>query len=64
MEGGLDGAEGLRMPRVVIEELRKRARRAGSTVEEYLLDLLTRDEDPREAWSRYLEGAMELLERA
>jgi hypothetical protein len=46
MEGGLDGAEGLSLPRVVIEELRERARRAGSTVEEYVLDLLTRDEDP------------------
>jgi uncharacterized protein (UPF0332 family) len=29
-----------------------------------VLDLLTRDEDPWEAWRRYLEGAMELLERA
>jgi len=64
MEGGLDGAEGLSLPRVVIEELRERARRAGSTVEEYVLDLLTRDEDPREAWRRYLGGAVELLERA
>jgi hypothetical protein len=29
MEGGLDGAEGLSLPRVVIEELRERAKRAG-----------------------------------
>ena len=29
-----------------------------------MLDLLTRDEDPREVWRRYLEGAIELLERA
>jgi uncharacterized protein (UPF0332 family) len=64
MEGGQGGAEGLGLPRVVIEELRERARRAGSTVEEYVLDLLTRDEDPQEAWGRYLEGAVELLERA
>ena len=64
MEGGQGGAESLSLPRVVIEELRERARRAGSTVEEYVLDLLTRDEDPRKAWGRYLEGAMELLERA
>jgi uncharacterized protein (UPF0332 family) len=64
MEGGQGGAEGLSLPRVVIEELRERARRAGSTVEEYVLDLLTRDEDPQEAWRRYLEGAVELLERA
>jgi hypothetical protein len=64
MEGGPEGAEGLSLPRVVIEELRERARRAGSTVEEYVLDLLTRDEDPQEAWRRYLGGAVELLERA
>jgi len=47
MEGGQGGAEGLSLPRVVIEKLRERARGAGSTVEEYVLDLLTRDEDPR-----------------
>jgi hypothetical protein len=47
MESGPGGVEGLSLPRVVIEELRERARRAGSTVEEYVLDLLTRDEDPR-----------------
>jgi len=64
MEGCQGGAEDLSLPRVVIEELRERARRAGSTVEEYVLDLLTRDEDPRKAWGRYLEGAVELLERA
>jgi hypothetical protein len=64
MEGGQGGAEGLSLPRVVIEELRGRARRAGSTVEEYVLDLLTREEDPREVWRRYLEGAVELLDRA
>jgi uncharacterized protein (UPF0332 family) len=64
MEGGPIGAEGFSLPRVVIEELRERARRAGSTVEEYVLDLLTRDEDPQEAWRSYLEGAVELLERA
>jgi hypothetical protein len=29
MEGGPGGAEGLSLPRVVIEELQKRARRAG-----------------------------------
>jgi hypothetical protein len=29
MEGGQGGAEGLSLPRVVIEELRERARRAG-----------------------------------
>jgi hypothetical protein len=62
IKGGQGGAEGLSLPRVVIEELWERARRAGSTVEEYVLDFLTRDEDPWEAW--YLEGAMELLERA
>ena len=64
MEGGQGGAEDLSLPKVVIGELWERARRAGSTVEEYVLDLLTRDEDPRKAWRRYFEGAVELLERA
>ena len=64
MEGGQGGAEDLSLPKVVIEELWERARRAGSTVEEYVLDLLTRDEDPWEARRRYLEDAVELLDRA
>jgi hypothetical protein len=64
MESGPGGAESMSLPRVVIERLRESARRAGSIVEEYVLDSLTRDEGPQEVWRRYLEGAVELLERA
>jgi len=52
------------LPRVIIEELRERASRAGVTIEEYLLDLLMRDADPVESAGKYLEGARELLEQA
>ncbi|MDJ0269472.1 MAG: PaREP1 family protein [Aigarchaeota archaeon] len=44
------------VPKVIVEELRRRAKRAGASVDEYLLDLLTRDSDPEEAWRKYLAG--------
>ena len=56
--------EKLVVPRIVAEELRRRARGSGVTVEEYLLELVTRDEDPAEAAEEYLLGAEELLEQA
>ncbi|MEM2693906.1 MAG: PaREP1 family protein [Nitrososphaerota archaeon] len=64
MAGEEPEATALALPRVVVDELRERARRAGQTVEEFVLELLTKDEDPREAWRKYLEGARQLLERA
>jgi hypothetical protein len=61
-EGGQGGAEGLSLPRVVIEELWERARSAG--IDRRGICVLTRDEDPREAWRRYLEDAVKLLDQA
>jgi len=52
------------LPRVVVEELERRASRAGVSVEEYLMDLLVRDLSPSEAAERYLRASMELVERA
>jgi len=52
------------LPKVIIEELRERASRAGVTIEEYLLDMLVGDVDPLEGAEKYLRGAEELLEQA
>lgn len=52
------------LPKVIVEELRERASRAGVTVEEYLLDMLMEGVDPVEGAGKYLEGAEELLEQA
>lgn len=47
-----------------MEELEEKARKVGAGVEEYLLDLLTRDSDPSEAAGKYIEGACGLLKQA
>ena len=52
------------LPKVIVEELRERASRAGVTVEVYLLDMLMEGVDPVEGAGKYLEGAEELLEQA
>ncbi len=52
------------MPKVVIEELKKRANRAGISIVEYLLDIITRDVDPCIGARSYIKGAEELLEQA
>ena len=62
--GVVGGFMGVVLPMVVIEELRRRAEEIGVSVDEYLLDLITRDSDPREAFDKYLRGARELLELA
>ena len=52
------------LPEVVVEELRKRAARAGISLEEYLIDIATRDLDPNSAAEKYLMGAKQLLQDA
>lgn len=52
------------LPKVVVEELSKRASEAGMSIEEYLLDILVRDVDPSTGAEKYLEGAQQLLEQA
>ncbi len=54
----------LALPRVVVEELVRRAQSLGLSIEEYLLDILTRDMDPDTVVEKYLEGAKQLLEQA
>ena len=52
------------LPEVIIQELRKRARGIGASIEEYLFDVLTGDEDPIERAGKYLEGAEELVKQS
>jgi len=52
------------LPEVIIQELRKRARGIGASIEEYLFDVLTGDEDPIERAGKYLEGAEELVRQS
>jgi len=52
------------LPEVVIKELKERAEKAGASVEEYLPDILMRNEDPAESSRKYIEGAEELLKQA
>lgn len=46
------------------ERVRKEAERLGSSVDEYLVELLSQDLDPQEKAGEYLEAARELLEKA
>jgi len=52
------------LPKVVIEELKERASKAGTSIVEYLLDILTRDVDPSVGAKSYIRGAEELIEQA
>ena len=52
------------LPRTTVEELREKAVKAGVTIEEYLLDILTRDIDPVKSAEKYLNGAEDLLKQA
>ena len=52
------------LPEVIIKELRRRARRVGASIEEYLFDVLMSDEEPVERAEKYLKGAEELVEEA
>jgi len=54
---------GIALPKVVVEEL-KRAESAGLSVEEYPLDILTKDLGPDTAVEKHLEGVKQLLEQA
>ena len=52
------------LPKTIIEELRSKAEYIGVSVEEYLLDVLTKDYDSKNAAEKYLSTAMELLKQA
>jgi len=60
----LADAVALRIPRRVAERLKREAKRAGQTLEEYMLDLLLQDLDPPERAREYIEAARSLLVQA
>ncbi|MCY0867623.1 MAG: PaREP1 family protein [Desulfurococcus sp.] len=52
------------LPEILVEEIAKRASRAGLSVEEYLADLVFGSMDPDEAAGKYIETALHLVEQA
>lgn len=54
--------EAITLPRVVVKRARGEASRLGVTIEEYFLDLVSRDLDPAERSVEYLLAAEELLQ--
>jgi len=52
------------LPRAIVEELEKRARALGISIDEYIFDLVLKDMDSERSSIKYLEGAEELLKQA
>ncbi len=57
-------AKMLRLPSVIVERLEHEARRAGLSLEEYVLELVLRDLDPSERAREYIEAAKDLVGQA
>ena len=54
----------LSLPRIIIEELKRKADEVGISIDEYLFDIIVRDSDPNMAVEKYLKGAQQLIEQA
>jgi len=52
------------VPRTIIERIRREAERQGVSVEEYVIELLSRDLDPEDRARGYAEASLELLSQA
>ena len=52
------------IPRRIAERARREAEKLGLGLEEYVIELLTQDLDPRDRAIEYIEAAKELLEEA
>ncbi len=52
------------LPRRVAERIRREAEKLGMSLEEYIIDALSRDLDPRDRAVEYAEATEELLEQA
>jgi len=57
-------AESISLPSSLVERLRREASKLGVSLDEYLIDVLTRNLDPEERAREYLDAARVLLERA
>ncbi|RJX15273.1 hypothetical protein CW703_06955 [Candidatus Bathyarchaeota archaeon] len=52
------------LPKVLIEELEKKARELGVSISELLFSIVAKSSDPNFEAGKYLDGALELLEQA
>ncbi len=52
------------LPRVVVERAREEARKLGISLEEYFLELVSQNLDPKDRAVEYIEASKELLEQA
>ena len=52
------------LPKTIANLIRKKAEENNLTIEEFLIDLLTRDIDPNDRARKYIEAALELLKQA
>ena len=52
------------LSRVVLELLEKKSRENDMSIDEYLLEVLTSDLNPRDRADKYIEASLELLEQA
>ena len=52
------------LPRAIVEELEKRARALGISIDEYIFDLVLKEMNSERSSIKYLEGAEELLKQA
>jgi len=51
------------IPRVIAEKVRREAERLGISLEEYLLELISRDLDPKSKAKEFIRTAIDLLEQ-
>ena len=58
------GANVAVLPSVIVERARKEAKKLGISLEEYLLELISRDLDPKNRAIEYIKVSEELLEQA
>ena len=52
------------VPKAIIERIRREAERQGVNLEEYVIELLSRDLDPEDKAREYIEASLELLSQA
>ncbi len=52
------------IPRRIIERLKKEAEKLGVSLDEYIVELLTRESDPRDKALEYVDAAYELIDQA
>ena len=52
------------VPKTIIERIKKEAEQQGISIEEYIIELLSRDLDPEDKAKEYVKVSLELLMRA